>query len=57
MCQGTEEELLGIAQWYSPHIIRSMKGPKIIVEIVTTKSQKSKVIPKEGEIFNIFLYM
>lgn len=57
MCQGTEEEFVGIAQWYSPHIIRSTKGPIIVVEIVTTKSLKSKVIQKEGKIFNKFLYM
>lgn len=57
MCQGREEKLLGIARWYFPLIIRNMRGPKIIVEIVTIKNQKSKVIQKETEIFNIFLYM
>lgn len=57
MCQVTEEELLGIAQLYFPHIVRSMRGPIIIVGNITIKNQKSNVIQKEGEIFTIFLHM
>lgn len=58
MCQGTEEELLGEAQWYFPLIIRSMRGPIIIVEIVTIKNQKCKDTQKRGgNIEYVFIYV
>lgn len=57
MCQGTEEELLGIAQWFFPHIIRSMRVPIIIAENVATKIKRVKLYKKNGKYLLYFLYM